>query len=216
MDGKHASLWDDRKAPDFPPLAGDVHVEVAIVGAGITGLTAARLLVEAGRTVAVLDQERVGSGTTGGTSAHVTQVPDRRFREIHSKFGKDGARALVASSRAALDRIAAWVEADGIDCDYRQVPAYLYTESADEVSELEEEARVAREAGMSAELVREVPLPFPVAAAVRFDGQARFHPIAYLAGLARRVVESGGKIYENTRVVEVHEGSGRRYRSSWG
>jgi len=207
MDGKKTSLWlDTRETPVFPPLAGDTQVDVAIVGAGITGLTAARLLVEAGRTVAVLDQERVGSGTTGGTTAHVTQVPDRRFREIHSKFGQDGTRALVASSRAALDRIAAWVEADPIDCDYQRVPAYLYTENSDEVSDLEKEARFAREAGMSAELVREVPLPFKVAAAVRFDGQARFHPLAYLNGLASRVVEGGGRIYENTRVMKVEGG----------
>jgi glycine/D-amino acid oxidase-like deaminating enzyme/nitrite reductase/ring-hydroxylating ferredoxin subunit len=207
MGAKQKSLWlDTRETPVFPPLAGDAQVDVAIVGAGITGLTAARLLVEAVRSVAVLDQGRVGAGTTGGTTAHVTQVPDRRFREIDSKFGRDGVRTLVASSRAALDRIAAWVEADPIDCDYRRVPAYLYTESADEVDRLEEEARIAREAGMSAELVHEVPLPFPVAAAVRFDGQARFHPTSYLAGLASRIVEGGGKIYENTRVVEVGGG----------
>lgn len=207
MDGKKTSLWlDTRETPVFPPLAGDTQVDVAIVGAGITGLTAARLLVEAGRTVAVLDQKRVGAGTTGGTTAHVTQVPDRRFREIHSKFGQDGTRALVASSRAALDRIAAWVEGDPIACDYQRVPAYLYTEKSDEVSDLEKEARIAREAGMSAELVREAPLPFKVAAAVRFDGQARFHPVAYLNGLAARVVEGGGRIYELTRVVKVEGG----------
>jgi glycine/D-amino acid oxidase-like deaminating enzyme/nitrite reductase/ring-hydroxylating ferredoxin subunit len=207
MDGKQTSLWlDTRETPVFPPLTGDTDVEVAIVGAGITGLTAARLLVEAGRTVAVLDQGRVGAGTTGGTSAHVTQVPDRRFREIDSKFGREGARTLVASSRAALDRIAAWVETDRIDCDYQRVPAFLYTEDPDEVGQLEEEARIAREAGMPAELVREVPLPFHVAAAVRFEDQARFHPVAYLDGLARRVIEGGGKIYESTRVVKVQEG----------
>jgi glycine/D-amino acid oxidase-like deaminating enzyme/nitrite reductase/ring-hydroxylating ferredoxin subunit len=207
MDGKKTSLWlDTRETPVFSPLVGDTHVDVAVVGAGITGLTAARLLVEAGRTVAVLDQDRVGSGTTGWTTAHVTQVPDLWFREIESKFGRDGTRAFVASSRAALDRIAAWVEGDRIDCDYQRVPAYLYTESPDDVGELEKEARIAREAGMSAELVREVPLPFRVAAGVRFDGQARFHPVAYLAGLTRRILESGGKIYEQTRVMEVEEG----------
>ena len=209
MDGKKTSLWTDtRETPAFPPLAGDPHFDVVVVGAGITGLTAARLLVEAGKTVAVLDQDRIGSGTTGGTTAHVTQVPDRWFREIDSKFGRDGTRAFVASSRAALDRIAAWVEGDGIECDYQRVPAYLYTESTDEMGELEKEARIAREAGMSAELVREVPLPFRVAAGVRFDGQARFHPVAYLSGLARRIVERGGQIYEKTRVLEVQEEKG--------
>ncbi|HSN88436.1 MAG TPA: FAD-dependent oxidoreductase, partial [Thermoanaerobaculia bacterium] len=69
MDGKKTSLWlDTRETPVCSPLTGDAHVDVAVVGAGITGLTAARLLVEAGRTVAVLDQDRVGSGTTGRTT----------------------------------------------------------------------------------------------------------------------------------------------------
>lgn len=103
-------------------------------------------------------------------------MPDRRFREIESKFGQDGVQTLVASSRAALDRIAAWVEADPIDCDYQRVPAYLYTESPDEVSDLEEEARIARGAGLPAELVREVPLPFKAVAAVRYDGRPAFIP----------------------------------------
>lgn len=82
------TLWrDTRDVPGYPALEGDARVDVAIVGAGITGLTAARLLVAEGKTVAVLDQGRVGCGTTGGTTAHVTQVPDRRFRDLISKFG---------------------------------------------------------------------------------------------------------------------------------
>lgn len=207
MDRKQKPLWvDTRETPVFPSLTENEQADVVVVGAGITGLTAARLLVEAGRRVVVLEQERVGSGTTGGTTAHVTQVPDRRFKEIDSKFGHDGVRQLVASSRAALERIAAWVEADGIDCDFQRVSAFLYTESADEIEELEKEARAAREAGMDAELVRDVPLPFQTAAAVRYAGQARFHPAAYLSGLARRVTEGGGRIYEKTRVVEVDGG----------
>ena len=209
MSGKsQGTLWDTGvEMPVFPPLEGDARVDVAIVGGGITGLTAARLLVREGRRVALLDQGRIGTGTTGGTTAHVTQVPDRRYKELTAKFGRDVMRTVVESSRVALDRIGSLIEEDGIDCDFVRIPAWLYTESEDEVSDLEEEARIARELGVRAELVRDVPLPFPVAAAVRFEDQARFHPLSYLASLARTVVAEGCRIYEDTRVVAVHGGA---------
>lgn len=206
MSTENQPLWDNVKAPVFPPLEGDLRVDVAIVGAGITGLTAARLLVREGKRVAVLDQSKVGFGTTGGTTAHVTQVPDRRYKELTSKFGREAMRTVVESTRAAIAQIASLVEEDGIECDFARIPAYLYTESQDEVSRMEEEARAAREVGMAAEFVRDVPLPFPVAAGVRFPDQARFHPLSYLSALARKFVESGGRIYEETRVVEVQGG----------
>ncbi|HTG32960.1 MAG TPA: FAD-dependent oxidoreductase [Thermoanaerobaculia bacterium] len=215
---RHKTLWWDtvKEEPEYPALDGDARVDVAIVGAGITGLTAARLLVREGKRVAVLDQGRVGGGTTGGTTAHVTQVPDLRYRELRSKWGLEDLRTVVDSSRAALERIASFVEEDVIDCDFVRIPAYLYTELPDELSSLEEEAETAREAGMAATLVREVPLPFPVAAVVRYEDQARFHPLKYLASLARTVHLNGGRIYEGTRVLEVEAGEPCRVRTERG
>jgi glycine/D-amino acid oxidase-like deaminating enzyme/nitrite reductase/ring-hydroxylating ferredoxin subunit len=208
--------WDTVEMPEYPALDGDARVDVAIVGAGITGLTAARLLIRAGMRVAVLEQGRVGSGTTGGTTAHVTQVPDLRYRDLRSKFGREDLRTVVDSSRAALELIASLVEEDSIGCDFVRIPAYLYTEDRDEVSRLEEEVEAAREAGMPASLVHELPLPFPVAAAVRYEDQARFHPLSYLAALARTVHANGGRIYEGTRVVGVESGEPCRVETERG
>ena len=199
-----STIWDDKKLPRHAPLEEDEKVDVAIVGGGITGLTAARLLDRAGRKVTVLEQNRIGSGTTGGTSAHVTQVPDHRYSELVSKFDRDTIRQVVESTRAGLERIAAFIEEDGISCDWARIPAYLYTEDKDEVSRLEEEADASRSVGMAAEFVREVPLPFPAAGAVRYDNQARFHPLKYLGGLAEKLQ---GRIHEETRVLKV-EGDG--------
>jgi glycine/D-amino acid oxidase-like deaminating enzyme/nitrite reductase/ring-hydroxylating ferredoxin subunit len=213
---KHQSLWSDVEMPGYPALDGDVRVDVAIVGAGITGLTAARLLVREGKRVAVLEQGKVGSGTTGGTTAHVTQVPDLRYRDLRSKFGRDDLRVVVDSSRAALERIASLVEEDAISCDFARVPAYLYTERSSEISRLEEEVEAAHEAGMPAALVSEVPLPFSVAGAVRYEDQARFHPLSYLASLARTVHANGGRIYEGTRVVDVEAGEPCRVHTERG
>ncbi len=214
--GHETLWWKTVEMPEYPALDGDTRVDVAVVGGGITGLTAARLLVREGKRVAVLEQGRIGCGTTGGTSAHVTQVPDLRYHELRSKWGLEDLRTVVDSSRAALERIASLVEEDRIDCDFARIPAYLYSESPDELSKLEEEVKAAREAGMAAELVHAVPLPFPVAAAVRYEDQARFHPLKYLASLARTVQNNGGRIHEGSRVVEVEAGEPCRVKTEKG
>jgi flavin-dependent dehydrogenase len=67
------SLWrDSYSGSRYAPLSGEVEVDVAIIGAGITGLTTAYLLKQAGRTVAVLDKATVGGGTSGRTTGKVT------------------------------------------------------------------------------------------------------------------------------------------------
>jgi glycine/D-amino acid oxidase-like deaminating enzyme len=84
-------------------------VDVAVIGAGITGLTAALLLKRAGRRVAVLEAGTIGGGVTGFTTAHVTEVLDTRWFRLKKDFGRDGAALAARSQRAALERIAALV-----------------------------------------------------------------------------------------------------------
>src|SRR5690606_1669861 len=84
--GNHGSQWMTEVQPrPYPALAGEREVDVAVVGGGITGLTTALLLAEEGRSVVVLEARRLGSGTTGGTSAHLTAMPDAGFHEIERK-----------------------------------------------------------------------------------------------------------------------------------
>ncbi|HEX2641386.1 MAG TPA: FAD-dependent oxidoreductase [Thermoanaerobaculia bacterium] len=192
--------WKTRTVPGRPALSGDLRTEVAIVGAGLTGITAAILLARAGRRVAVIEADQVGGGTTGGTSAHVTQVPDRRYHELLSKFDQDILRRVTESTRAGIERIASFVADEKIDCDFVRIPGYLYTENQKEVSRIEQELEAARKAGLAVTRQDELPLPFKVAAAVRYEDQARFHPLAYLLGLAAAAERAGVQIYEKTRV----------------
>jgi len=180
-----------------------MHADVAVIGGGITGLTAALLLRERGRQVIVLEQERIGAGESGRTTAHITEAVDARYRRIERTFGKAAARTVATAGRAAIEQIAALVERYAIRCRFQRVPGFLYTERRSKVAELKGEAVSAREAGLAVSWVTEVPLPFLTRGAVRFEDQAQFEPLRYLLGLASQVADS---VVEGIRVQRITEG----------
>lgn len=201
------SLWADGTLSD--PRArldrDDVHVDVAVVGGGITGITAALLLKLAGKRVAVLEARRVGSGVTGGTTAHITEAVDTRYHVLESKFGREGARLTAESSRAAIELIADLQSRFGIGCGFERVPGYFFTGRDEDVEEVQRELEAARRAGL---VVHSAPCPLPIVVktAIRFEDQAQFHPLTYVNGLASQIPGDGSFVFESSRVLTVDEG----------
>src|SRR5687767_6422505 len=105
MADSNESLWISTSGvARFPSLDGDLQVDVVIVGAGITGITAAKLLVDQGLRVAMLEMHRVVGGETGHTTAHLTELVDARYHGVEKDFGKDAAAKVAESSRLAIER----------------------------------------------------------------------------------------------------------------
>lgn len=204
---ERSPLWSEGvNLPSLPPLAQDLTVDVAVVGCGITGLTAALLLQRAGKSVAILERYGVAAGVTGRTTAHLTEALDTRYHTINSDFGEAGGRLAAMGTRQAIDRIAAFVRDEKIECDHSVVPGYLYCETEADIPALEKERDAARAAGLFVELTHGAPLPFKVAAALRFPNQAQIQPTAYLKGLAKSFQEAGGRIFEGTSVTSIEDG----------
>ena len=198
------SLWSTTsRLPRFPPLEDDVEVDVAIVGAGITGVSVAHLLAGAGKRVALLELGRIGQGTTGHTTAKLTVGQSLLYARLRSAHGPEAARLYAESNQDAIAQMRELASRAGIDCDWEQASNYVYTESSGRLDALEHELAAMRDAGIAAELTRQTDLPFPIAGAIRVDDQAQFHPLKYLAGLASGLPGDGGHVFEATRATGV-------------
>jgi glycine/D-amino acid oxidase-like deaminating enzyme/nitrite reductase/ring-hydroxylating ferredoxin subunit len=201
------SFWiETTPSTDYPALEGGVSVDVAVIGGGITGLTAATFLKRAGKTVAVIESKRIARGATGYTTAKVTAGHGVVYGHLTQAFGDEGARIYAEANQAGVDRIARFVEEDGIDCDFERKANYVYAESHEEVSSLEQEVEAATRAGLDVSFVQETPLPYGVAGAIRLEDQAQFHPRKYLLALAAKVPGDGSHVFELTRALDVDEG----------
>ena len=177
-----------------------------MVGGGITGVMTAYLLERAGKRVALLELGRIGQGTTGHTTAKLTVGHGLVYGELVAAHGPEVARLYAESNQAAIAELEETVGRHGIDCDWEPASNYVYTVFPDRVRDLEDEADAARLAGVEAVLTRETELPFPVEAALRVDGQAQFHPIEFLQGLASHVAGEGCQVFELTRATCLRRG----------
>ena len=207
--GATESLWmDTADVLSFPPLGSDARAHVCVIGAGIAGLTTAYLLTRAGKAVIVIDDGPVGSGETGRTTAHISNALDDRYSNLATLFGDDGARRAAESHTAAIQRIEAIAELEGIDCDFERVDGFLFLHDGGKSKLLTDELEASHQAGLAdTELVENAPLDaFDTGIALRFPRQAQFHALRYLNGLARAITRDGGRIYSGTKAKSIEDG----------
>lgn len=204
--------------PAFPPLSQDTQADVVVVGAGMVGVTTAYLLAREGRRVVLLERDEVGSGETARTSAQLTASLDFRYFELAAIHGQERTRHIAQSHTAAIDEIERIAREEAIACDFARVPGFLFA-PPDEQDELSRELGAMREVGLDVRMVEPPAGTRNLGPCVRLEGQAAFHPLKYLRGLALAAQGQGVRLYTHSPVTaydehEVVTQSGARVRAA--
>ncbi|MEM7271421.1 MAG: FAD-binding oxidoreductase, partial [Pseudomonadota bacterium] len=211
--GEHAPSWyaaTAEAAPDRPPLAGDIRTDVAIVGAGFTGLSAALHLAEAGYNVVVLDAHRAGWGASGRNGGQVGSGQRLEQDALEALVGDDRARTLWELAEEAKATVRDLVVRLGIDCDLK--PGVIHTihrarywrDLCDEAEHLATRYNYETEV-LDRDALRKI-IDSPAYYGGSVDrGAMHLHPLRYAQGLAKAAEAAGATIYERTEVTEVRQ-----------
>lgn len=196
-------LWAETAppAPEAPPLDADAAADLAVVGAGYTGLAAALAAAEAGARVVVLEARRIGSGGSGRNvglvNAGLWLMPDELDRRL-ARHGADGALAkLLAEAPAA---VWALIDRHGIDCEARPAGTLHCAADAAGLSALDARERQWQARGAAVRLLDAAATRARTGTdafrAALFDPRAgTLQPLAYARGLARAALAAGASIH---------------------
>jgi glycine/D-amino acid oxidase-like deaminating enzyme/nitrite reductase/ring-hydroxylating ferredoxin subunit len=199
------TYWREIELPTFQKLSEDISVDVAIVGAGITGITAAYLLSKEGLKVAILEAGSVLNGTTGHTTAKLTAQHSIIYDELINHFGEEKARLYFESHMNAIQFVERNVQENGIDCDFSKEDAYVYATTDEYLETLKTEEEAYKRLGINGALKDTIPFDIQVKGALMMRNQAQYHPLKFLRALLDDAVKAGCSVYENSTAVDIEE-----------
>lgn len=201
------SLWINsiENTNKFEILSKDLETDVCIVGAGIFGLTCAYYLSKLGFKVIVLEKNDIGSKATGHTTAKITSQHGLFYDYLISSYGKQFASDYLQANEQAIENIEDIINAEKIKCDFERQNNYAYATSKNELQAIKKEVKAVESLGFPCEFVTKTGLPFKIEGAICFKNQAQFHPLKYLHGLCKSIIQNNGSIYTNTTVCDVEQ-----------
>lgn len=202
------SYWvETTKRPEFKKLDKDIEVDVCIIGAGITGISTAYMLLNQGLRICLMDKGEICSGVTENTTAKITSEHGLIYKYLLDTFGEDYARKYLNSNEEAIKGIKEIIEKEHIDCEFEKTENYIYTCKDEYINVIRDEVNTINELGMKAEYIENIDLPFKIKAGIKVSNQAKFHPLKYLYKLVEILKKNETQIYTNSRVVNIKKSS---------
>ncbi|HLO10766.1 MAG TPA: FAD-dependent oxidoreductase [Pseudoneobacillus sp.] len=202
------SYWREIEFPTFPQLDKDLMVDVAIVGAGITGITAAHILSQNNVKVALIEAGRILTGTTGHTTAKITAQHGLIYDELINHFGMEKARKYYDASSQALNFIKNKVNESNLDCDFLEQDALIYATTDEYAEKIQNELRAYEKLKINGGPIDRIPFDIDIKNGIKMMNQAQFHPTKYLTHLVKNINSDLVQLFENTTAMDIENADG--------
>jgi len=207
MSAQEKNFWlTTVEAPQVPVRELPSGVDVAISGAGFTGLSAARTLAKCGARVAVLEAENVGWGASCRNGGMVLSGLKLGIVTLMSRYGREATKRMYAASLESIDCVEEIVREEGIQCDFSRCGHLEVACKAKHFAEFRRGAEtIEREFGRRLKIVEKKDLASEIGSAIYHGGMvdevsAGVNPARYVAGLGCAAAKAGAEIHEKTRV----------------
>ncbi|WP_341903541.1 FAD-binding oxidoreductase [Sandarakinorhabdus limnophila] len=200
-------------APVHAAIAGERQADVAIIGGGATGLSAALHLAQRGASVVLLEAGRIGHGASGRNGGQI--IPGLRLgaADLVVRFGAEQAGALFHLALSARDLVVDLVARHGIDCDLALTGHLTTTVRPRDLDDFAQEAEAAARLGYHGLSVLDAPaaqaaVASPSHGALLDAGGGHFHTLNYTLGLARAAAAVGARLHEHSAVTRLEKRAG--------
>lgn len=201
------SYWilSSEKKKNYASLNSDINTDYLIVGGGIAGLTIAYLLAKENKKVTIVEADEIGFGASGRNTGKVTSQHGLIYSTIEKEYSSEKARLYYDANEEGLKLIESIIKENNIDCNFKTVPSFVYTEEEKYVEDIKKEYEVCKELNIPCEYVNSIEgIPLSIKGALCFKNQGQFNPKKYVDALGQINQKMGVQIYQNTPVVDVN------------
>ncbi|QRN03288.1 FAD-dependent oxidoreductase [Legionella sp. MW5194] len=206
---KHTPLWKviSAKTRYYPELTQSIDVDVAIIGGGITGVTAAMELINSKKTVALIEAHQLGGMTTSHSTGNLYVPVQPLFQSIVTRFDEKTASHVAQARQMAIDYIEKNSQS-GIECQFARRPWFTYFDNKANEDAFVQEIETIKKLGVGIEYTNQLPFNLQFHQAAVIPNQARFNPWLYVLSMAERLAAKGCLIHERTRALAIEEKGG--------
>lgn len=201
---ENKSIWKcNIRARALNKLDKNITTDILIIGGGISGLTTAYYLRNSKYKVTLIDKDICGHGVSANTTGKLTFMQDLIYSKLSSNFNDEVALKYLNSCKEAVRIVKNIVSRNNIDCNLENVSSYVFTNDINKIENFKKEEEFYNKNNIKYKVVSKLPNNLGVKYGIKINYGCVFHPVKYLMGIRKILLESKVCIYENTRAINL-------------